>query len=121
MAKLGIESAFRLLPLRPDSVRLMGFRFEGRFSVDRCLPMGCAVSGAYFEKFSTFLHSCISECSGHSGIARYLDDFLFVGPGDSGVFGSALSSALRILCGMGVTVAADKTQGPVTCLSYLGV
>lgn len=30
MAKLGIESAFRLLPLRPDSVRFMGFRFQGR-------------------------------------------------------------------------------------------
>lgn len=84
--------------------------------MDRFLLVGCAGSGAYFEKFSTFLHSCISECLGHSGIARYLDDFLFVGPGDSGVCGSALSSALRILCERGVTVAAAKTQGPVPCL-----
>lgn len=121
MAKLDIESAFRLLPLHPDSFRFMGFRFEGGFYVDRCLPMGCAISCAYFEKFSTFLHWCIFRGSGHSGIAHYLDDFLFVGPGDSGVCGSVLSSALSIFGDMGVPVAADKTQGPVTCLSYLGI
>lgn len=84
MAKLDIESAFRLLPLHPDSFKFMGFCVDGLFYVDRCLPMGCAVSCSYFEKCSTFLHWCISEYTGQCGVAHYLVDFLFVGLGDAG-------------------------------------
>lgn len=121
MAKLDIESAFRLLPLHPSSFRFMGFRFEGMYFVDRCLPMGCAVSCAYFEKFSTFLHWCIADYTGHRGVAHYLDDFLFVGPGDSGACGELLSGASVLFGSLGVPVAPDKTQGPSSCLSYLGI
>lgn len=121
MAKLDIESAFRLLPLHPESFRFMGFRMDGMFFVDRCLPMCCAVSCAYFEKFSTFLHWCVSEYTGQRGIAHYLDDFLFVGPRDGAVCGEILSAASMLFELLGVPVASDKTQGPVTCLSYLGI
>lgn len=93
MAKLDIESAFRLLPLHMESFRFMGFRVDAMFYVDRCLPMGCAVSCAYFKKFSTFLHWCISKYTGQRGVAHYLDDFLFVHPGDSVVCGELLSAA----------------------------
>lgn len=121
MAKLDVESAFRLLPLHPESFKFMGFRVEGSYFVDRCLPMGCAISCAYFEKFSTFLHWCISDFTGQRGVAHYLDDFLFVGSGDSAACGLLLSDASKLFRSLGVPVAPDKTQGPVTCLSYLGI
>ncbi|OCT57837.1 hypothetical protein XELAEV_18002927mg [Xenopus laevis] len=41
IAKVDIESAFRLLPLHPDSFKLTGCYFQGVFYVDMCLPMGC--------------------------------------------------------------------------------
>ena len=55
MAKADIESAFRLLPVHPDSFHLLGFQLDGLFYFDKCLPMGCAISCVYFEAFSTFL------------------------------------------------------------------
>lgn len=55
MAKTDIESAFRLLPVHPDSFRWLGCCWEDGFFVDCCLPMGCSVSCSYFEMFSTFL------------------------------------------------------------------
>ncbi|XP_063790754.1 uncharacterized protein LOC134945420 [Pseudophryne corroboree] len=121
LAKLDVESAFRLLPLHPDSLRFLGFKIGGEFYVDRCLPMGCSVSCAYFECFSIFLHWCVQTASGQLGVAHYLDDFLFVGPGDSSVCGDILSVARSLFCALGVPVAQDKCEGPCTCLSYLGI
>lgn len=55
MAKMDIESAFRLLPVHPDSFWLLCIYWQGQYFVDCCLHMGCSISCAYFEMFSTFL------------------------------------------------------------------
>ncbi|XP_072178201.1 integrase/recombinase xerD homolog [Diadema setosum] len=65
MAKEDIESAFRLLPIHPDDFELLGVKFEGKYYVDKCLPMGVRCAPAYFETFSTFLEYCArrqSQC-----------------------------------------------------------
>lgn len=38
--------------------------FEGRFYVDRALPVGCFVSCAAFECFSSYLESAVKDRSG---------------------------------------------------------
>lgn len=121
LAKMDIESAFRLLPLHPESFRFMGFQLQGQFFVDLCLPMGCAISCAYFEAFSSFLHWCIAEVSGQTGIAHYLDDFLFVGARDDSACSDLLAVATALFSSLGVPVAHDKTEGPCSCLTYLGI
>lgn len=52
----------------------------GEFFVDRCLPMGCAISCSYFELFSSFLEWVVKDLSGIGSILHYLDDFLVLGP-----------------------------------------
>lgn len=64
LAKTDIEAAFRLLLVHPESFRWLGCFWEGQFFVDLCLPMGCSVSCAYFETFSTFLEWVISDSVG---------------------------------------------------------
>ena len=54
-AKADIESAFRLLPMHPESFSLLCFQFEGQIYYGKCLQMGCAISCTYFEMLSTFL------------------------------------------------------------------
>ena len=49
IARLDIKSAFRLLPIHKSDFELLGFKIQ-----DKCLPFGCSVSCAKFEKFSTF-------------------------------------------------------------------
>ena len=59
LAKMDISSAFRLLPVSPQDFCLLGFRHSGAYYIDKCLPMGCSLSCALFEKFSKF---CIGNC-----------------------------------------------------------
>ncbi|XP_063797403.1 uncharacterized protein LOC134958620 [Pseudophryne corroboree] len=121
MAKIDVESAFRLLPLHPDSFRFMGFRNGAEYFIDKCLPMGCSVSCSFFERFSTFLNWCVESSSGAHGVAHYLDDFLCVGPANSPRCSDLLFSIRALFYHFGVPMAEDKTEGPVSCLSFLGI
>ncbi|XP_041438056.1 uncharacterized protein LOC121399992 [Xenopus laevis] len=121
MAKVDIESAFRLLPLHPDSFKLTGCYFQGVFYVDMCLPMGCGISCSFFEAFSTFLHWLLYKRSGSSAIAHYLDDFLIVGPRYGDNCQKTLVIFLQLLKDLGVPVAEEKTVLPTTILTFLGI
>ncbi|KAM9311479.1 uncharacterized protein PAF06_009289 [Gastrophryne carolinensis] len=121
MAKTDIESAFRLLPVHPDSLYLLGCFFEGGYYVDRCLPMGCSISCAYFEAFSSFLEWVVKERAGVGSVTHYLDDFLCVGPGGTRVCELLLATMLNVFGVFGVPVAHDKTEGPATTIKFLGI
>ncbi|KAM9323990.1 LOW QUALITY PROTEIN: uncharacterized protein PAF06_020242 [Gastrophryne carolinensis] len=120
MAKTDIESAFRLLLVHPDSLYLLGF-FEGGYYVDRCLPMGCSISCAYFEAFSSFLEWVVRERAGMGSVTHYLDDFLCVGPAGTRVCDLLLATMLNVFGAFGVPVAHDKTEGPATVIKFLGI
>ncbi|CAJ0924307.1 unnamed protein product [Ranitomeya imitator] len=119
MAKSDIKSAFRILPVNPDGFNSLGFSFQNRFFFDRynknlkklaqsvkkrarscsesnnvhrklCLPMGFALSSFYFESFSTFPQWVVEFEFLGGGVLHYLDDFLFIGPVDSGICHSLL-------------------------------
>ncbi|XP_053140582.1 uncharacterized protein LOC128340004 [Hemicordylus capensis] len=121
MAKCDIESAFRLLPVHPDDFDLLGFAFKGGFYIDRALPMGCSVSCAAFEAFSSMLEWALRRRAGLRSSAHSLDDFIFGGREGSGQCLHLLRS-FRALCGdLGVPLAKDKTEGPTTKLTFLGI
>ena len=50
IAKTDVESAFRVVQVRKEDHELLGFKWQGFFYYDKCLPMGCASSCAIFEK-----------------------------------------------------------------------
>ncbi|KAM4748928.1 uncharacterized protein WCC33_006337 [Rhinophrynus dorsalis] len=80
--------------------------------------MGCSVSCAFFEKFSSALHWAVEK---RAGVAHYLDDFLFVVEKGSEQAGNLLKCAEQLFEEVGVPVAHDKTVLPTTKLSYLGI
>ncbi|KAM3936673.1 uncharacterized protein RB166_018270 [Leptodactylus fuscus] len=121
LAKSDIESAFRLLPVHPNCYHLLGCQFGGFFYYDMCLPMGCSISCRYFEMFSTFLEWVVRQESGASSVIHYLDDFLFVGPAGSPTCQYLLDTFRYFAAYFGVPLARDKTEGPVTSLSFLGI
>lgn len=121
LAKTDIEAAFRLLPVHPDSCHLLGCRWQDRFFVDRCLPMGCAISCSLFEQFSSFLEWVVRDVSGLSSVIHYLDDFLCIGPAESAICASLLATLQQVFEVFGVPLAADKTEGPATELRFLGI
>ena len=120
MGKADIKSAFRLLPVHPSDFELLGFCLDGEYYYDRCLPMGCSISCAHFERFSTFLESCCRRIVNTERILHYLDDFFFVG-----ATREECESSMRHFMAMceafGIPIATEKTEGPVPTITFLGL
>ena len=121
MAKTDVKSAFRLLPIHPDDFELLGFKFCGKYFIDKCLPMGAARSCALFETFATFLEFHARSLTSSQSICHYLDDFLFVGKAGSRDCHNLLKSFQDMCKEVGVPLAPEKTEGPTTCLTFLGL
>lgn len=121
LAKSDVESAFRLLPVHPDCFHLLGCALDGQFYYDMCLPMGCSISCHYFELFSSFLEWVVRFETGSTSLTHYLDDFLFVGPAGSPLCSFQLSTFRFMMSRFGVPLSEEKTEGPRTSLSFLGI
>ena len=120
MGKADIKSAFRLLPVHPDDFDLLGICVKGKFYYDRCMPMGCSIACSTFEKFSTFLEYCCRKVADSCNTLHYLDDFFFVGASESEC--KHLLRSFESMCErFGVPIAAEKTEGPVTKITFLGL
>ena len=78
MAKVDVESAFRIIPVRPADRPFLGFRWRDKYYMDAVLPMGCASSCHIFEAVSTALHWIAINKLDATAVVHYLDDFLFL-------------------------------------------
>ncbi|XP_031760883.1 uncharacterized protein LOC116412005 [Xenopus tropicalis] len=121
LSKSDIESAFCLFPVHSDCYHLLDCQFEGQFYYDMCLPMGCSISCRYFECFSTFLEWVVRQETGHNSVIHYLDDFLFVGSRSTNVCQLLLSTFQFFMQKFGFPLSKEKTEGPTTVLSFLGI
>ena len=120
IGKIDISQAFRLLIVNPADFDLLGIYFDNKFYIDKCLPMGCSISCALFEKFSTFLHWLIEQRSGLKSLDHYLDDFIFAGAESSGECSVLMDTFFSISQQLGIPIAENKTVGPTTVLNFLG-
>ena len=117
MAKVDIESAFRIIPVRPADRPLLGFKWRDSFYMDAVLPMGCSSSCAIFEYFSRALEWVTENRLGISKAVHVIDDFLFLsdlfevpaGPGCVHVY----------VCNIGCPASTGKTNGPYTLADKL--
>lgn len=75
LGKCDIKSAFCLLPIHSEDFDLLGFSFQGKFYIDRVLPMGCSISCSAFKRFSMFLEWAVKFRCGGKSVIHYLDDF----------------------------------------------
>lgn len=121
MGKMDVKSAFRLLFLAESQFPLLGIQLAGKFYFDKCLPMGCSVSCATFEKFANFLQWVLETRVGVGGLLHYLDDFFFAGPYGTMVCRDQMHEFGRICSEFGVPIAEDKTFGPTQVLVFLGL
>ena len=121
LAKCDIKSAFRLLPVHPSDYELLGFSFQDKYYFDKAMPFGCSVSCATWEKFSTFIEWVLTMKANRGMSIHYLDDYLFAGSQGSGDCKALLEIFHEICQHLGVPIAHEKTEGPVTKLVFLGL
>ena len=120
LAKSDIKDAFRIVPLNPNQYNLTGFKLNGKFYYDKCLPMGARSACQIFERFSTGLKHILITVYKVPHVIKVLDDFLFVGKSSEECrYGL---ECFKHLCNRtGVPLAEHKTVGPTTALSFLGI
>lgn len=126
LAKTDIESAFRLIPLSPSDYELFGMHWQGSFYYDKVLPFGLRSAPYLFNQLSEAIEWILLNNCAISFVCHILDDFLIIEPpagSDSPSQGckQSLSSMLLTFMNLGIPIAADKTQGPCTCLEFMGI
>ena len=121
LAKMDIKSAFRLMIINPGDFDLLGFKFQGNYYIDKCLPMGCSKSCSLFEKFSTFLQWALMEKTNLESVFHYLDDFLFLGQATTQHCTTLMQEFTNLCEFLGVPLVEEKTVGPSTKLTFLGL
>ena len=99
----------------------LGFKFEDKYYFDKCMPFGCSISCATWEKVATFLEFVVKQKSPVGDMKHYVDDFLFPGKANSSDSQSILQCFLESSAKLGVPIASDKTEGPTTSIIYLGL
>lgn len=121
LAKAGVKSAFRLLPIHPSAYNSQCFYFNGAYYYDKCLPIGFFLSCKYFEAFASFLEWTVSFQTDSTHILHNLNDFQFMGQADSSHC-LYLFSEFQFICRhFGIPLAEDKSVWPTTCLEFLGI
>ena len=120
LAKTDIADAFRLLPLNPECYNLTGFKLQGYYYYDKCVPMGASSSCQTFERFSDALLHILKSHYQVKHIVKVLDDFLLIGESRE-LCQHALDSFTHLAHRINLPLAAHKTEGPTQCLTFLGI
>ena len=119
MAKVDIESAFRIIPVSPTDRPPLGFQWKGKFYMDAVLPMGCASSCSIFESFSTSLEWIARHKLGATVVVHVIDDFLFLAHSYAKCE-LDLRNFINLCKEIGVPLAPDKTVAPCRVIEFLG-
>ena len=122
LAKVDVRAAFKLIPVRPDQRRLLGFRWNGHFYYQTALSFGSRSSPRIFNDFADCLEALFQQRAGRTEIRKYLDDFWAVCPGDAPADAAqAYAGMIQICATVGVPLAAEKCTEPSTRMTLLGL
>ena len=120
MAKTDVQNAFELIPISRHDYHLLGFKFDNQYYYDKTLPMGLKSSCQIFEKFSSAIEQIARQSLGIAHITHLLDDFLILAKTEKECH-SHLSAFLSFAHDMGIPISKQKTFGPLTTMTYLGI
>ena len=120
LAKVDIESAYRLIPVHPLDRHLQAVEWGGQVYVDPMLPFGLRSAPKIFNAIADALEWGVRQ-QGVAHIFHYLDDFIVIGAPDSPECARALAILMHTCTRLGVPLADHKREGPATCLTYLGI
>lgn len=120
MAKFDLKAAYRHIPVHLYDRGFLGMEWKGGLYLDAALPFGLRSAPAIFNAVAEALAFIIRQ-RGVDGMDHYLDDFTLVEKPRSQQCKRNLEVALATCEEVGFQVAPEKTEGPTTSLSLLGV
>lgn len=123
LIKLDVKAAYKIVPVRREDWCLLGFKWEEKWYYERVLPFGLRSSCRLWELYAAALRHFIAvslDIPVDRVVIHYVDDFLFVVKLESDAQ-HLLDRALALCEELGVPIASEKTEGPTTCLTFLGI
>ena len=120
MAKLDIKSAYRLIPIRPADWPLLGFSWNNAFYFHTTLPFGLKSSCHIWERYSTAAERIIKNELNINNIMHYVDDSFMVEATETACQ-EDVDKIETMFNQLGLTVAKEKTVGPTTRITFLGI
>ena len=120
VAKTDVKQAYRQIPVHPQDRRLLGMQWQDGFYVDATLPFGLRSAPIIFSAVADALEWVVRSM-GASHIYHYMDDFILVGPANSPACEQNLRLLMQTCSNLGVAMASEKTEGPCTRLTVLGI
>ena len=120
LAKIDIESAYRLLPVHPHDRPLQSIRWDGHLYINLVLPFGLRSAAKIFNAVADALNWHLRR-AGVDFIDHYLDDYIILGSPGTSQCQEALTIVDRECRTLGVPLAAHKWEGPTTCITFLGI
>ena len=104
-----------------DDWKFLGICVNGKYYIDRMLPMGAASSCKIFQRISDSLREMfIRRKPVEVDVFNYLDDFLFVASSQTGC-NQSLKECDAMCQELGVPVASQKTVVASQVITFLGL
>ena len=120
IAKLDVESAYRIVPVHPDDRPLLGVKWRDGVYIDAMLPFGLRSAPKIFTAIADALEWVVRH-RGTRFVWHYIDDFIVCGPPKSIECACALDTALTACSELGVPISAHKVEGLATDITVLGI
>ena len=121
MFKADIKDAFKLVPVRPEQWRLLGFCWQGSFYYQVSLAFGSRSSPRIFNDLADCLECLFQAEARDTFVRHYLDDFFGIGYRD-GRGALETYDRLRAICReIGVPLVEKKCCAPARRMELLGV
>ena len=95
--------------------------WRGKYYVDTCLPFGLCLAPFLFNEYATAIKWIMIHNYQLHHLIHYLDNFLLAAPPDSGCCQRDLDTFLQAASKLGMQVAMEKVEGPLTAMSFLGL
>ena len=120
LSKADITSAFKVLPLHPDSWHLFRVCWNHQVFFAVRLTFGCKSSPKLFYNLSELLCWILINNYRIPHVIHLLDDFLTIDP-PSAPPARGLACLKTAFSALGVPLAEEKTMGPLTKIEFLGI
>ena len=120
MAKSDVKHAYRQIPVHPADRPLLGMFWQGTFYIDAVLPFGLRSAPLLFSAVADALEWIVRQ-RGVDHIFHYIDDFVLLGAPESDQCAVGLTTFIQSCETIGCLLAPDKTEGPTTKLTVLGI
>ena len=108
-----------MVPIHPHDQHLLAMVWGWNIFVDRCLPFGLHSALKSSPQWLMLWLGC--SIMGIRYLLHYLDDSLFIGAPGTNEASRAAWLATDTFCSLAVPVASHKTEGPASCIIFLGI